>query len=59
MRADHGIAGAQLSVGSRRPIQRNMPEPAVFVQGHGAKIRLADAGRVFQHRAEHRLQVTR
>ena len=59
MGADHGFPPAQFGVSRRRPVQRNMPEPAIFVQRHCAEIRLADAGRVFQHRPEYGLQFAR
>src|SRR5437660_3552581 len=56
MGADDGFAPPQLGVGRRRTMERNMPESAIFVERHGAEVRLAYARRVLQHRVEHGLQ---
>jgi len=57
MGTDHWFALPQLSIGRRRAVERNMPEPAIFIERHGAEVRLAYARRVFQHRLENRLQL--
>jgi hypothetical protein len=59
MGVDDGFTLPQLGVGSRGAVVRNMSERTIFVQRHGAEVRLAYAGRVFQHRPEYRLQFAR
>jgi hypothetical protein len=56
MGADDGFTLPQLGVGRRGAVERNMSERTIFVQHHGAEVRLAYAGRVFQHRLEYRLK---
>src|SRR5262245_25719878 len=59
MGAENGFAPPQLGVGRRGAVGRNMSERTIFVQRHGAEVRLAYAGRVFQHRLEYRLKLAR
>jgi len=59
MGVDDGFTLPQLGVGSRGAVVRNMSERTIFVQRHGAEVRLAYAGRVFQHRPEYRLKRAR
>ena len=40
-------------------MKRSVPKCVPLAQPHRAVTGIADAGRVFQHRAEHRLQLTR
>src|SRR5215467_7845471 len=59
MGADDGFTLPQLGVGRRGAMERNRSERTIFVQRHGAEVRLAYAGRVFQHRLEYRLKLAR
>src|SRR5262249_23615237 len=59
MGADDGFTLPQLGVGRRGAVERNRSERTIFVQRHGAEVRLAYAGRVFQHRLEYRLKLAR
>src|SRR5215471_272296 len=59
MGADDGFTLPQLGVGKWGAVVRNMSERTIFVQRHGAEVRLAYTGRVFQHRLEYRLKLAR
>src|SRR5262245_47890764 len=59
MGPENGFTLPQLGVGRRGAVARNMAKRTIFVQRHGAEVRLAYAGRVFQHRLEYRLKRAR
>src|SRR5262245_40553720 len=59
MGAKNGFAPLQLGEGRRRPVGRNAPECAIFIEHHAAEVGLAYARRVLQHGLEYGLELAR
>src|SRR5262245_55426943 len=59
MGAKNGFAPLQLGEGRRRPVGRNAPECAIFIEHHATEVGLAYARRVLQHGLEYGLELAR
>src|SRR6516165_4457043 len=59
LRHERAAPPLKIDEGRRRTNHSRRLKQAVFIEVQYAEFRLADAGRIFQHRLEHRLQIAR